>query len=271
MIISLPQLTDVVRRKGATAGSLDGWGWRELKVLSVAWFDGILSKVEEIGVWPDGLLDAFFFALVPETDGDATPLGQRPLGVLPGCVLLPVWFSLRIDFSHGSQSRFFICIGGGRGLGTLLPWILRRCFLVLLTLMFISFVADVVKSFDSDDRGIWDRVWCSLGLLGWFRHADFEYHAHVSQRFKFAAGLREPWTRDGGIPLGCPLSMMFSVALSLHCCGHLAAQECWSRSCTLIILSVCLGILMCCTVLPGSLRCTSTWSVRSLLLVSVSF
>ena len=42
-------------------GSLDGWGWREMKVLLVAWFDGlarILSKVEEIGLWPDVLLDA---------------------------------------------------------------------------------------------------------------------------------------------------------------------------------------------------------------------
>ena len=40
---------------------LDGWGWRELEVLPVAWFDGlarILAKVEEIGVWPDGLFDA---------------------------------------------------------------------------------------------------------------------------------------------------------------------------------------------------------------------
>ena len=39
----------------ATAGSLDGWGWRELKALPVAWFDGlalILSKVEEVVVWP---------------------------------------------------------------------------------------------------------------------------------------------------------------------------------------------------------------------------
>ena len=62
----LPALTgdvlfEVVRRKSATAGSLDGWGWRELKVLHVAWFDSlarILAKVEEIGVWPDGLLDA---------------------------------------------------------------------------------------------------------------------------------------------------------------------------------------------------------------------
>ena len=26
------------------------------------------------------------------------------------------------------------------------------------------------------------------------------YHAHVRLRFKLAAGLGEPWTRDGGIP-----------------------------------------------------------------------
>ena len=37
--VSLPRLTghmlaDVVQRKSVTAGSLDGWGWRELKVLA---------------------------------------------------------------------------------------------------------------------------------------------------------------------------------------------------------------------------------------------
>ena len=70
---SLPALTgdmlfEVVRRKSATAGSLDGWGWRELKVLPVAWFNSlarILSKVEELGVWPDGLLDAYI-AMIPK-------------------------------------------------------------------------------------------------------------------------------------------------------------------------------------------------------------
>ena len=40
--VSLPRLTgqvlaDVVQRKGATAGSLDGWGWREFKVSPVSW------------------------------------------------------------------------------------------------------------------------------------------------------------------------------------------------------------------------------------------
>ena len=56
--VHLPRLTgqmlaDVVRRKAATAGSLDGWGWRELKV----WYDElarILTKVEDIGVPPFG-------------------------------------------------------------------------------------------------------------------------------------------------------------------------------------------------------------------------
>ena len=37
--------------------------------------------VEDTGVWPEDLLDAHI-AMIPKTDGDATPLGQRPLGVL---------------------------------------------------------------------------------------------------------------------------------------------------------------------------------------------
>ena len=43
-------------------------------------------------------------------------------------------------------------------------------------------------------------------------------------RFKLASGLGEPWTRDGGIPQGCPLSMMFIVALYLPWCRYLSAQ-----------------------------------------------
>ena len=89
-------LADVVHRKGAIAGSLDGWGWREFKALPVSWFDGlarILSKVEDSGVWPEGLLDAYI-AIIPKIDGDATPLGQRPLGVLP--IAYRIWASARM-------------------------------------------------------------------------------------------------------------------------------------------------------------------------------
>ena len=40
-----------------------------------------------------------------------------------------------------------------------------------------------------------------------------------------ASGLGELWTRDGGIPQGCPLSMMFIVAWYFPWCRYLAAQE----------------------------------------------
>ena len=86
------------------------------------------------------------------------------------------------------------------------------------------FVADVVKSLDTVDRSILDRVLSSLGLPPWFRHAYFEYHSHVRLRFRLAAGLGQPWTRDGGIPQGCPLSMTFIVALYLPWCRYLDAQ-----------------------------------------------
>ena len=39
------------------------------------------------------------------------------------------------------------------------------------------FVADVAESFDTVDMGILDKVLSSLVLLGWFRHAYFEYHS----------------------------------------------------------------------------------------------
>ena len=55
-------LYDVVHRKSAAAGSLDGWCWKELKVLPVSWFDElarIFTLVEDTGIWPDGLFDAY--------------------------------------------------------------------------------------------------------------------------------------------------------------------------------------------------------------------
>ena len=121
---SLPRLTgqllaDVVQRKGATAGSLDGWGWREFKVLPLSWFDElarILTKVEDLGVWPDVLLDACI-TMIPKTDGDATPLGQRPLCVLP--VVYRFWASARMsqleDWFRSWVPDSVFSAGSGRG------------------------------------------------------------------------------------------------------------------------------------------------------------
>ena len=94
-------------------------GWRELKVLPVSWYDGlarILTKVEDLGVWPDGLLDAYI-TMIPKNDGDATPLGQRPLSVLP--VVYRIWASARMgqlgDWFQSWVPDSVFSAGGGRG------------------------------------------------------------------------------------------------------------------------------------------------------------
>ena len=183
--VYLPRLTgqmlaDVAQRKGATAGGLDGWGWRALKVLPVAWHDGlarILTKVEYVGVWPDGLLDACI-AMIRKTDGDATPLGQRYLGVLP--IVHRIWASARMgqleDWFRSWVPDSVFSAGGGRG--SVEAWYtsaldIEEVLSGASDSHLHLFVADVVKSFDTVDREILDRVLSSLGLPGWFRPCLF--------------------------------------------------------------------------------------------------
>ena len=174
------------------------------------------------------VLDAYI-AVIPKTDGDSTHLRQRPLSVLP--IVHRVWASARMgqleDWFKSWVPDSVFSAGGGRGSAE--AWFssaldIEEVLSGASDSHLHLFVADVVKSFDTVDRKILDRVSSSLGLPGWFRHAYFEYHSHVRLRFKLASGLGEPWTRDGGILQGCPLSMMFIVALYLSWCWYLAAH-----------------------------------------------
>ena len=128
----------------------------------------LLELVETTGVWPQGLLDAFF-ALIPKVDGDSTPPGQRPLSVLP--VMYRLWASLR--------------------LGHLREWVegwLPKSVTALDIEEVLSgtggdqlhvMVADVIKSFDTVDRSIWDCALGRLWLPDWFRKAYFSFHSQV--------------------------------------------------------------------------------------------
>ena len=82
-------------------------------------------------------------------------------------------------------------------------------------------VADVIKSFDTVNRCILDCTLGRLGLPGWFRKVYFPFHSQVRLRFKLAAGLGEPRSRDGGIPQGRLLSIVFILALYVPWCRHL--------------------------------------------------
>ena len=132
-------------------------------------------------------------------------------------------------------------------------------------------VADVKKSFDTVDRSILDCALGRLGLPDWFRKFYFAFHSQVRLRFKLAAGLGEPWCRDGGIHQGCPLSMIFIVALYVTWCRHLDALLDVKPHCMPIILSVVLSVLVPYLNLLGSLLSIIGQWVRMFLLVSVSF
>ena len=144
------------------------------------WFDGvarILCMVEAHGVWPEGLLDAYI-AMIPKVDGVATPLGQRPLCVLP--VVYRVWASARMVqlepwFKSWVPHSVF---SAGKGRSSVEAWFstaldFEECLVGGADDDVHLFVADVVKSFDTVDRGVLDRYLSSLGLPAWFRHTYF--------------------------------------------------------------------------------------------------
>ena len=184
-----------------------------------------MELVESTGTWPQGLLDAYI-AMIPKADGDSTPLGQRSLSVLP--VVYRLWASLQLghlrEWVEGWLRKSVYSLGNG--LSSVEAW-----FSTALDIEEVLsgtggdqlhvMVADVIKSFDTVDRSILD---CALGRLrfpDWFRKVYFSFHSQVRLRLKLAAGLGEPWCRDGGIPQGCPLSMIFIVALYDPWCRHL--------------------------------------------------
>ena len=87
------------------------------------------------------------------------------------------------------------------------------------------FVADVRKSFDTVDPEYFGSLSCVvLGFLAGFAMLILSTMLMSSCGLSWRLALVRPWTRDGGIPQGCPLSMMFIVALYLPWCRYLAAH-----------------------------------------------
>ena len=163
---------------------------------SSPWFDGlarILRSVEETGVWPDGLLDAYV-AMIPKSGGDATLLGQRPLCVLP--VVYRIWASgwmvqLEPWFKSWAPSSVY---SAGGGCSSVDAWFttaleIEECLSGGVDSDVHLFVADVVKSFDTVDRSILDCTLGRLGLPDWFRKVYFSFHSQVRLRVKLAVGM----------------------------------------------------------------------------------
>ena len=83
----------------------------------------------------------------------------------------------------------------------------------------------------------------------------FERFGQVRFRFKLAAGLGESWCRDGGIPQGCPLSMVFIVALYVPWCRRLEPMPA-------VRPQLYADNLKCTAECPRSLFCASRFTVQ---------
>ena len=144
-ILTGEELYEAAMAKKSTAAGLDRWAWNEIKALSLSWFVGlalVLRQVEAAGQWPQGLLDAYI-AMIPKAEGDSTPLGQRPLCVLP--LVYRLWASVRLaHLKEWFYSWVPDCVfSAGKVflrlmLGTPLPLTLKRFLVRLVIPIFIS-------------------------------------------------------------------------------------------------------------------------------------
>ena len=135
---------------------------------------------ETIGQWPQGLLDAKI-AVIPKAEGDSTPIGQRPLCVLP--VVYRLWASVRLAHFRKWFSSWVpdFVFSAGKGVSSVDAW--YATFIDIEEVLsqarhsdFHIFVSDVVKSFDTVDRDILDCALGRLGLRVWFRRVYFSFH-----------------------------------------------------------------------------------------------
>ena len=118
----------------------------------------LLELVESIGVWPQGLLDAFF-AMIPKADGDSYPTWSEASQCAPGCVQAvgfpSAWTSAEWVAGWLPKSVYSL----GNGLSSVEAW-----FSTALDIEEVLsgtggdqlhvMVADVIKSFDTVDRSI---------------------------------------------------------------------------------------------------------------------
>ena len=143
----------------------------KLRLFRLPWFSGLailLGLVESTGSWPQGLLDACI-AMILKADGDSTPLGRRPLSVLP--VVYRLWASLRLghrrEWVEGWLPKSVFSLGNG--LSSVEAW-----FSTTLDIEDVLsgtggdqlhvVVADVIKSFDTVDRVYFGLCFGSLGV-----------------------------------------------------------------------------------------------------------
>ena len=225
--ITCRELQEVARAEKSAAGGLDGCAWNEIKALPLSWFSGLailLNLVETSGTWPQGLLDASI-AVIPKADGDSTPLGQRPLIVLP--VVYRLWLPFGLDICEsGMRGGYLIrclvlvMVSLQWNPGSLLRWILRRFFPGLVVISCMSWSLMSLSPLILLTGPFWIVLWVAWGYLIGFAMCILLFIV------KFASGsslLLDLVSHGVGMVVfpRAVLSTVFIVALCVPWCRHL--------------------------------------------------
>ena len=141
-------------------------------------------KVGEVGVWPQGFLDAYI-AMNSKMEMSLPWVSDL-------CVCL--FFRMFAGFGHLPDLLMLVSVLGLGLRCRLLAWYTtvldtEDAFSAAIGTDVLVFVTDVVKYLDTLDCGVFDCVLSSFGLSAWFRHTYFD----IMHMFGFGSSCRLVW------------------------------------------------------------------------------
>ena len=207
--ISGRDLQEVARAKKPTAGGLAGWAWNEMVWLfCLSWLRLLVCGLRVYWM-PKKPRSRKLMVIQPH-------LVRGPFVSSRLCTGCGPPFGLVI---FGSQFLVWVMVSLHLKLGLPLPWTLRRFSPGLVGVSCTSWSLMLLSHLTLLTGPYWIVLWVDWACLTGLEGPTFLIIVRL--RFKLAAGLGEPWCRDGGIPQGCPLSVVLLVAFFVPWCSHL--------------------------------------------------
>ena len=205
--------------KNETAGGMDGWTLKDLKVIStkgITWLASMFDHIEDGMPWPDGTHHARAAYMAKDESKMGDPLSYR--GLLITSVIYRVYATERLQNMHPWVLSWAMpsMFAGVPGASADDAWWLTALDLedhMLQGNEITGGGADVRKCFDAILRRlVYMLLWmagCPSGVIRAYKAMMEALVVYIST----AGGLGQPHKRKCGIPQGCPFSMMI---IALH-------------------------------------------------------
>lgn len=204
----------LTKMKPDSAVGPDAWSVSDLKNLPVPLLQLLIplfQKIEETGLWPQPLLHGYC-SLIPKTEGNMSPLGQRPLGVMSCIYRLFAAYRLKdvISWQEEVIDEQQYGFRPGKGADDVFYQISLQIETSLLTgEPLIGVHLDYRKAYDLIPRNIVFFLAEELGFSKPLLTAMQTLYRDLRRYFKVPGGVYSPFYSTSGMLQGCPLSVVF--------------------------------------------------------------